>query len=135
MQKKESHLPRKQKLTWVHNRLRGQKGIKEFWSTAPARSDVDAEVGRELERVDDLESGNVGQIPPDLQDREQIRREREKDRKQSYLDQYFSGGSKGTSQKVPEATTAPDTGLGQSRLHSKKRIASVSIRGRAPEGQ
>ena len=39
-------LPRKQKPTWVHNRLRGQKGIKEFWSSAPARSDVDAEVHR-----------------------------------------------------------------------------------------
>ena len=61
-----------------------------------ARSDVDAEVGRDLELVDDIESGNVGQIPPDLPNREQIRREREKDRKQSYLDQYFSGGSKGT---------------------------------------
>ena len=48
-------LPRKQKLTWVHNNsLRGQKGIKEFWSSAPARSDVDAEVGRELERIDDI---------------------------------------------------------------------------------
>ena len=47
-------LPRKQKLTWVHNRLRNQKGIKEFWSTVPARSDVDAEVGRDLELVDDL---------------------------------------------------------------------------------
>ena len=30
-------LPRKQKLTWVHNRLRGQKGIKEFWSTTLAQ--------------------------------------------------------------------------------------------------
>ena len=55
-------LPRKQKLTWVHNRLRNQKGIKEFWSTVPARSGVDAEVGRDLELVADLESGNVGQI-------------------------------------------------------------------------
>ena len=44
-------LPRKQKLTWVHNRLRDQKGIKEFWSTVPARSDVYAE---DLELVDDL---------------------------------------------------------------------------------
>ena len=54
-------LPRKQKLTWVHNRLRGQKGIKEFWSKAPTRPDVDAEVGRDLE-LDDLESGNVKPI-------------------------------------------------------------------------
>ena len=127
-------LPRKQKLTWVHNRLRGQNGIKEFWSTAPARSDVDAEVGRDLELVD-LETGNVGQIPPDLRtpDREQKRREREKERKQSYLDQYFSGGSKGTKQKVLEATTVPALGLGTRRSSSKKRIASGDLS--APEGQ
>ena len=55
-------LPRKQKLTWAHNRLRNQKGIKEFWSKVPARSGGDAEVGRDLELVADLESGNVGQI-------------------------------------------------------------------------
>ena len=76
-------LPRKQKLAWVHNRLRGQKGIKEFWSTAPARTDVDAEVGRDLELVEDLESGNVRQIPPDLPNKGQIRGVREKVRKRT----------------------------------------------------
>ena len=63
-------LPRKQKLIWVHSRLRDQKGIKGFWSTVPARSDVDAEVGRDLELVADPESGNVGLIPSDLPNRE-----------------------------------------------------------------
>ena len=59
-------LPRKQKLTWVHNRLTNQKAIKGFWSTVPARSGVDVEVGRDLELVAGLESGSVGQLPPDL---------------------------------------------------------------------
>jgi len=125
-------LPRKQKLTWVHNRLRDQKGIKEFWSTVPARSDVDAEVGRDLGLVD---LGNVGQIPPDLPNRDQTRREREKERKQSYLDQYFSGGSKGTTPKVSEATTVPALGLGTSRSNNKKRIASVDLRQKASKTQ
>ena len=48
-------LPRKQKLTWVHNRLRNQKGLKEFWSTVPARPGVDGEVDRDLELVADPE--------------------------------------------------------------------------------
>ena len=59
-------LPRKEKLTWVHNRLRNQKGLKEFWSTVPVRPGVDGEVGRDLELVADPESGNVGLIPSDL---------------------------------------------------------------------
>jgi hypothetical protein len=125
-------LPRKQKLTWVHNRLRDQKGIKEFWSTVPARSDVDAVVGRDPGLVD---LGNVGQIPPDLPNRDQIRREREKERKQSYLDQYFSGCSKGTTPKVSEATTVPALGLGTSRSNNKKRIASGDLLQKASKTQ
>ena len=95
---------------------------------------MDAEVGRDLELVD-LETGNVGQIPPDLPDREQIRREREKDRKQSYLDQYFGGGSKGTKQKVLEETTVPALGLGTRRSNSKKRISSGDLRQKASKTQ
>ena len=128
-------LPRKQKLAWVHNRLRGQKGIKEFWSSAPARSDVDAEIGRELELVEIELGSNVGQIPPDLPNRAQIRREREKDWKQSSLDQYFSGGSKVTTPKVTEATTVPASGLGTSRSNSKKRTASGDLRQKASKTQ
>ena len=130
-------LPRKQKLTWVHNRLTNQKGIKEFWSTVPARYGVDAEVGRDLELVADLESGNVGQIPPDLPNKGQIRGEREKDRKQSYMEQYLIGGnsSKVTTKKASEATTVPATGLGPSRSHSKKRIASGDLRQKASKTQ
>ena len=73
--------PRKQKLTWVHSRLTNQKGIRDFWSTVPARSDVDAEVGRDLELVADIESGNVGQIPPDLPNKGQIRKLEGKEKK------------------------------------------------------
>ena len=105
------------------SRLRNQKGIKEFWSTVPARSGVDAEVGRDLELVVELESGNVWQIPPDIPNKGQIRGEREKDRKQSYMymEQYLIGGnsSKVTTQKVSEATTVPATGLGPSSSHTK----------------
>ena len=130
-------LPRKQKLAWVHNRLRGQKGIKEFWSSAPARSDVDAEVGRELELVDDIEPGNVGQIPPDLPNKGQIRGVREKERKQSHITQFFSGGnsSKGTTKQASEATTFPVTGLGPSRSHNRKRIASGDLRQKSSKTQ
>ena len=130
-------LPRKQKLAWVHNRLRGQKGIKEFWSSAPARSDVDAELGRELELVADIEPGNVGQIPPDLPNKGQIRGVREKERKQSHITQFFSGGksSEVTTKQASEATTAPATGLGPSSSQNKKRIASGDLRQKASKTQ
>ena len=104
---------------------------------APARSDVDAEVGRELELVDDIEPGNVGQIPPDLPNKGQIRGVREKERKQSHITQFFSGGnsSEVTTKKASEATTVPATGLGPSRLHSKKRIASGDVHQKSSKTQ
>ena len=86
---------------------------------------MDAEVGRELELVDDIEPGNVGQIPPDLPNKGQIRGVREKERKQSHITQFFSGGnsSKGTTKQASEATT------------KKKRIASGDLRQKASKTQ
>jgi hypothetical protein len=123
-------LPRKQKLTWVHNRIKNQKGIKEFWSTVPAR--VDGDVGRELELEAVLEPGSVGQLPPDLPNKVQIRVVREQIRKQSHLEQYFIGGnsSRDTNQTASKATNAPATGLGPSRK-IKKRLASGDLRTKA----
>jgi len=130
-------LPRKQKLTWVHNRIKNQKGIKEFWSTVPARAVGDADVDRELELVAGLESGSVGQLPPDLPTKGQIREVREQNRKQSHLEQYFIGGnsSKDTYQTASKATNVPATGLGPSRTHSKKRLASGDLRIKASKTQ
>ena len=124
-------LPRKQKLTWVHNRLRKQKGIKEFWSTVPAWTGVDAEADRDLEMVADKESGTVGQLPPDIPSKVQVRVEREKERKQSYLEQYFTGGNSSivTTRNASDAANCSAIGLGPrlSSTHSKKRVASVDL--------
>ena len=53
------------------------------------------------------------------------------------MGQYFSGGnsSKVTTKKASEATTVPATGLGPSRSHSKKRIASGDLRQKASKIQ
>ena len=70
-------------------------------------------------------SGNVGQIPPDLPNKGQIRGVREKEWKQSHITQFFSGGnsSKGTTKQASEATT------------KKKRIASGDLRQKASKTQ
>ena len=74
-------------------------------------------------------------VPPDLPNKGQIRVEREKVRKQSYMGQYLIGGnsSKVTSKKASEATTVPAIGLGPStcNTHNKKRIATGDLRHKA----
>ena len=53
------------------------------------------------------------------------------------MEQYLNGGnsSKVTTQKASEATTVPATGLGPSRLHSKKRIASGDVHQKSSKTQ
>ena len=60
---------RKKKLIiWVHNRLKTQKGITEFWNIVPVLPVVAAEVhvGLGLGLDVGLEPGRGGQIPSDL---------------------------------------------------------------------
>ena len=118
----------KKKLIWVHtcNRLKNQKGITEFWNTVAALHVVDVEVGLDLELDAGLETGSVGQLPPDLPNQGQIRVAREKDRKQSFLEQYFIRGNlcTVTTRKASDAATVSAIGLGPSSTHSKKRTTS-----------
>ena len=51
------------------------------------------------------------------------------------MDQYFTVGSKVTTQKVSEATSVPASGLGPSRPNSKKRIASGDLHQKASKTQ
>ena len=53
------------------------------------------------------------------------------------MGQYFIGGnsSKVTTKKASEATTVPATGLGPSRLHRKKRIASGDVHQKSSKTQ
>ena len=56
----------------MHNRLKNQKGITEFWNTVPVLHVVAAEVGRGLGLDAGLEPGRVGQLPFDLPNKGQI---------------------------------------------------------------
>jgi hypothetical protein len=92
---------------------------------------VDAEADRDLEMVADIESGTVGLFPPDSPSKVQIRVEREKERKQSYLEQYFTGGNSSivTTQNASDAANGSAIGVRPrfSSTHSKKRVASVDL--------
>ena len=63
-----------------------------------------------------VETGSVGQVPPDLPNKGQIRVARENDRKQSFLEQYFISGnsSTATTRKTSEAAIVSAIGLGPS---------------------
>ena len=60
-----------------------------------------------------LVTGRVEQIPPDLPTKNQIRVERVKERKQSFLENYFTGNAGTvTTHTVSEADNVPAIGLG-----------------------
>ena len=72
--------PREKKLKWVHNRLQKQKGITEFWMTVPVPPAVTAEVGPGSGLDVGIETGRGRQIPSDLPNKGQVRKEREQER-------------------------------------------------------
>ena len=76
---------RKKKLIWVHNRLKKQKGITEFWIPVPVPPAVSTEVGSGSGLDVGIEPGRGGQIPSDLPNKGQVRKEREQERKQSQM--------------------------------------------------
>ena len=65
-------------------------GFVEFWNTVPVLNVMAAEVGLGLGMDVGREPVRVGQIPPDLPNKGQIRGERGKERKQSLLERYFN---------------------------------------------